>query len=529
MTIVAAAPPAVQVAPRHRAMLALARVESVRFLRHPLTVAALLLFVSPWIYDLFTGTTDRYPVLHDKAVGMQLLGLFVLGGAALVVANLNALRAHRHHTDALYSVLVLPGPWRTGAFLLAPLPYAAAVLVLVTARVGALSLLPGAAGHADPAELVTIPVLVVLFAAAGVLLAGLIRSAVVAPLAMFAFAVAAFTVLVVAAEGNATLRLLLPVMFGDLPFALPSDLVDRPALRHLAYVAGLAALAAVAAVVRSGARGRPVVAAAVLAATLTATAGAAQFAPDDARRRAAVTATDNPAQMQTCHRRGDVTYCAFDDFAPWIPGWEAVLQGVRRPVPAVTGPPLAVRQRVWAAGYPTGSSITVDLTTEVARNTAWSRAADAAGTPAAIPVGTSWDDDTSAAAFAAAVALRLLTGSAFSADGRSVCGARGALLVWLVGQATPATAKGLHRLDAQSSGSLAFTEPTTFMNLAVPDRDAATALAALRRPPAEIGALVAAHWQELTDPATPADRFAALTGVPIAPEPPLEERYTCTP
>ncbi|GAB3863263.1 hypothetical protein ACFPIJ_54610 [Dactylosporangium cerinum] len=509
----------------HRAMLALARFEAVRFLRHPLTVAALLLFVSPWIYDVATGTTDRYPVLHVKAVDLQVLGIFGLGGGALVVANLNTLRAHRHHTDALYSVLVLPGPWRTAAFLLAPLPYAAVVGVLVTARIGALALLPGAVGHPDPAELATTPAVVLLFAAVGVLLARLLRSAVVAPLAMFAFVVASFVVLVAASRGSTALRLLLPVMFSDLPFALPADLVNRPSLRHLAYLTGLIALVAVAAVARSGVR-RPVVVALVLAVAFTVTAGAAQFRTDDALRRAAITATDNPAGMQTCHHRGDVTYCAFADFTPWIPGWDAVLQGVRRPVPAtVAGQPLAVRQRVWAHGYPTGTDGSSSAEQD-ARDTAWERAAAAAGTPAAIPVSTTWGNGTAEASFAAAVALRLMTGSPFTPTSL-VCGARGAVLVWLVGQATPDTAKGLRSLDAASTGGLVFMDATTSMGLSVPDRDAGPALAALSHPPAEVGALIATNWTELTDPTTPADRFATLAGVPIAPEPPLEERHAC--
>jgi hypothetical protein len=526
VTVLTAAPPVARVS-RRRAMAALARVEAIRFARHPLAVVALLFFVSPWIYDLVTGSTDRYPVLHDKVVGLQLTGMFVVGGGALVTANLNVLRVHRHHADALHSVLVLPDPWRTAAFLLAPLPYVAAVGLLAAARIGVFALFPGAAGRPDPAELLLTPVLVVLFAAAGVLLAKLVRSAVVAPLAVFGFAVAAFTVLVAAAEGNTTLRLLQPVMFGDLPFALPADLVDRPSARHLAYITGLAVLVAVAALVRSGARGRPVTAAAVLAAVVTVTAGAAQFHTDDAQRRAAVTATDNPAPMQACYRRGDVTYCAFADFTAWIPGWETVVRGVRRPFPAVTGPALTVRQRVWAHGFPTGSVAAVDLAAEDARNAAWSRASAAAGTPDAVPVGTSWGDNVSEARFAAAVAYRLLTGSPFSAGHGTVCGARGALLVWLVGQATPATLKGLHDLDDSSTGGLAFTDPTTFASLSVPDRDAAPGLAALGRPPAEVGTLLTAHWPELTDPATPADRFATLLGVPIAPEPPAEERQVC--
>jgi hypothetical protein len=59
--------------------------------------------------------------VHADVVTLQMAVMLVLGGAALVVANLAVLRDRRHRTDAVSDILVLPASWRTGAFLLAVL------------------------------------------------------------------------------------------------------------------------------------------------------------------------------------------------------------------------------------------------------------------------------------------------------------------------------------------------------------------------------------------------------------------------
>lgn len=509
-----------------RAMFALARVESVRMLRHPVTIGAALLFLAPWAYGWVAGTPDRFPVLHDEAVTAQFLGLVVLGGGALIAANLAALRAHRHHTDPLYDVLVLPAVWRTGALLLALAPLTGVAALLVGVRVGVPALLPGAAGRPDPVELVTTPAVVLLFGTLGVLLARLVRSAVVAPLAALGGVVFAFAGSVGVA-GGAAWRLLLPVVFPELPITLPGDLAGRPAAQHLGYLAGLVLLLAVAALIRSGAGGRRITIAAGLAVALTAGFGAAQYLTDDGVRPARITATDDPASMQTCRVRNGVTYCAFPDFTSWVEGWDEVLRGVRRAVPdsVPTGPPVAVRQRVRAKDYPVGGSVSSGEQ-EQARIRAWLRADAAAGTPEAVTVGTSWGDGPSEAAFAGAVAYRLITGRAAD-GGHSICGARGALLVWLVGQATPRTAAGLRALDARSSGGLPMETGEMLGGVSVPDADAAAGLALLDKPADEATALIRRHWTELAAADIGADRFASLVGVPAAVQPPVEERSVC--
>lgn len=514
-------------ATRPRAMLALARVESVRLLRHPVTVVAGLLFLGPWVYGQIAGSANRFPVLHDDVVIAQLLGFLVLGGGTLIAANMAALRGHRHHTDALYDVLVLPAAWRTGALLLALLPCAGLAAILVGIRAGTLAALPGAAGQTDWAELLTTPAVVLLLGALGVLLARLVRSAVVAPLAALAIAAAAFVGAVSSAAG-ASWRVLLPVILPELPVALPADLVGRPAARHLAYLGGLILLLAVAALGRSGARGRGLAASAATAAVITAGAGAAQYLPDESLARARATATHDPASRHACRAVEAVTYCAFDDFTAWVDGWHPVVRGVRRAVPGdvSTGPALAVRQRVRAHDYPVAGAVT-SMADDMARAAQWRRADATAGTPEAVTVGTNWGDARSAAQLAAAVAYRLVTGHAHRGEA-TVCGARGALLVWLVGQATPATAAGLHDLDQSSWGALTFTDPGMLGEFGVPDADAASGLALLDRPVDEASALVHRHWAQLTAADTGVDRFAALLGVPAAAQPPAEERPTCT-
>src|SRR5262249_4266338 len=158
-----------------------ARVESVRLIRHPITLAAVLFLVAIWVSGWFTNQANQYPVLQDVDRDTQLGMMLLLGGAALIAGNLAVLRAHRDGTTALSEVLVLTLRLRPAAPLLAVLPLGLLAAALTGIRVGLLALAP-AAGRPNPYELVTGPVIVLLFGAIGVLLGRLTRSAIVAPL-----------------------------------------------------------------------------------------------------------------------------------------------------------------------------------------------------------------------------------------------------------------------------------------------------------------------------------------------------------
>lgn len=494
---------------RRRAMLALARVEAVRLVRSPVTITAALLFLAPWIYGWVVGTANEYPVLHTESVETQFLALLVLGNAALIAANLAALRPHRHRADTLFDVLVLPTAWRTGALLLAVLAPTALALVLIGIRVGAEALAPGAVGRVLPLDVLAVPAAVALFGALGVLLARLTRSAVVASVIALFLTSFAF-VAPVGGSSESTWRLVLPIVTPEFPMPLPADIYGRPAGRHLLYVVGLIAILAVLALIRSGA-GRRVWLAGALATAVTLTGGITQFHVDGSLEAARRTATDDPASMQTCRTLDGVQYCAFDDFTPWIDEWDAVLRDVRRATPG-DGTPLVVRQRVLAVGYPSGVVMSTGPTIRSVG-------------PNEIPVGTQWGDRYSEAVFASAVAYRLIAGEPWP-GGRPVCGSRGALLVWLVGQAGGGATEGLRLQDETSAEELIFADSTGYSSLSVPDADAAPGLALLSK--LDAAALVREHWTELSAPDTDANRFAALVGVPAARPAPAEERIACS-
>src|SRR5262249_33489132 len=162
----------------------------------------------------------QYPVLQDVDRDTQLGMMLLLGGAALIAGNLAVLRAHRDGTTALSEVLVLPMRLRTAAHLLAVLPLGLLAAALTGIRVGLLALAP-AAGRRNPSELVTGPVIVLLFGAIGVLLGRLTRSAIVAPLMLLGL-LALLVVVPLLSNGGAA-RWFQPVVpEGDSAFTMPA-------------------------------------------------------------------------------------------------------------------------------------------------------------------------------------------------------------------------------------------------------------------------------------------------------------------
>ncbi|MEJ3744919.1 hypothetical protein WEI85_16680 [Actinomycetes bacterium KLBMP 9797] len=511
-----------------RAMLALARVEAVRLLRHPVTVAGLVLVLGSWLYPWLTGGANRYPILHDQDWSGQFLAMLGWGGAAMVAANLGVLRAHRHGTAAVFDVLNLRQHWRTGGFLLALVPLAALAAGLAAARIGLLAALPGAAGAPSPFEVAAYPAVVLLLGAAGVLLGRLVRAVFVAPLAVFALFIATFASALPGVPAARWLRWLLPVAYEEPPMPLPADLMTRPAGRHLAYLLALAIVVGVAALLAAGARDRRLAAAGAAGLAVAVLAGSAQFLPaGDQVRAARVAAIEHPHQMQTCREIEQVTYCAFDEFAPWIDGWDAVVRGVLRPVPdQEAARPLAVRQRISLddrlddGGYTWGPEDTR------AQVDAW-RAVDAAGgTPNAVTVGTRWGDGRSQVGLAGLVAYEVIARAGTPVVG-SLCGARAVLVGWLAGQATPATAAGLREVDASSWGGVGLGDMLTAVAVTVPDREMAVVLELLRRPAGEVAGLVERHWAELSAAGTPTERAGEIFGAPVAPLTPDEEQRIC--
>ena len=286
--------------------------------------------------------------------------------------------------------------------------------MVVGAQVLILAVLPGRAGTVDLFDVAIPAGIVAVLGAAGVLLAQLIRSPIVAPLTAVLFAAAGFVAIASVATGTSWGRLL-PMLPDDIPIALPPCWSTARPRRHLVYLVGLAA----------GPRGRS---------ACSAPAPVPGSPCQRWRRRsrspwrparpsspattavlaARVTTTDNPAPVQTCVSagRGHLLRVRRLHGVDSRLGRRAARRGPPRSAGAVGTPPLAVRQWVWADGYPTSGGTFGPESIE-ARKRAQRGTDAAAGTPEAIAVGTEWGDNATAAAFAGSVAFRLVTGRAW--------------------------------------------------------------------------------------------------------------------
>jgi hypothetical protein len=532
-----------------RATLALARVEGLRLLRHPLVLLATVLIVWVWVAEQVRGDrVGRYPTLHRADADTQAMLLF-LAGAALVAANLAVLRARRHGVEAWYGTLALP-VWRRGlAHLLSVLPVALVGGLLAGAHLAQLAMLPGAVGRPNPVELATGPVLVALGGAVGVLLARLVRSPLAAPLALLLLAWLLYGVDSLGyAAGDAARHFWLSVYVPQTWSwwsPVPADLLGRPAGWHLVYLAGIVLLVAVAALARAGGPRRRLAAVAAAALAVVVLAGSAQLRPPaglQARREAAV---ERPASVQVCQQRGSVRYCFFPDFARRVGVWDRIVQAILRRLPARATPVLVVRQQVDPSAVLTdGGRWDALLRTRQEANRR-------AGTASALTVGTSWEAD---------LELELATAVAFRAIGSPIwkdpeaakeqatlpstevlvgaCGAPSVVALWLTAQVSPAITQKVRAAQASASAArqelLASLAPgetipgegqpgdgvTLHANagLGGPNIDfgpyeAAVAVALLDRPPDQVEQVLRRHWQELSSSATSSARAAELFAV----------------
>lgn len=511
---------------RGRAVLALARFEALRLLLHPLVFVALAGYL---VFLLWPGSPreDSFPVLQDvdreTQIGMELIGL-----AALVSANMTALRSRRHGTDAHFDVLVLR-PWhRTLAHLLSVLPLTVLCAVIVTGQIWQAAAQPGAVGHASVGELAAGPLSVLVLGSAGILLARTFRSPFAAPLLAVAL-IAVMFVFVASAASTPWLGWLTPIAFEEGAAPLPSDLLGRPAGWHALYLVATSVLVGTAAALLSG--GRHTVLKATAAGSIALTVAAAVLqgtGPSPEVEALRKEATERPSGLQECERHGPTTYCAFPEFLPWADEWDAVVRGVRGLVPdEVAERPLSARQRVYATKGAGWSGISPN-----APVTSWAADDRAAGTPDALPLSTAWGSAEGELSLAAAAAVTLVTGSPAPPAAGVMCNGQGVLVVWLATQATPRTAQGLDDSPGHRRGdSILIAMPaSTLMDagyVTVRAHESAVVEALLDKPRDEVAERVAASWQELTAKETSTVRAAELLGVQAPPLTDDDRQYGC--
>lgn len=513
---------------------ALARVESVRLLRHPAMLCGLAACLALWGYALVTGdAANRYPVLQDSSRYIQ-AHLLLPAAGTLLAANLGVLRSRRHGVEPVYAVMVLGIRARTLAHLLAVVPAAVLCALVACARIGYLAARPGAVGTIQWGEVATGPAVVLLAGVLGVLTARLIASAAAAPLVLAVLAV--FT-LVAAVQNSAGWRWLAVIAIeNESAQPLPSALLGRPVGWHLLWLTALTAVFACAALLRGRPDGVPdgprrgtgaLWACTAAAAALALLSGALQTRPlPDAVARARTVATEHPAREQKCEEQGDVTYCAFPEFTGRTKQWDGVVRGVLERTPDdVAKAPYAVRQRIFRAGLEEQKAVPLP-------NAAWDADDRRAGTPKAVPVGTWWSagsagtdaESDAVAEFSVLFAYRVVTGSVPDEPRlTTVCGSRAVLTLWLAAQATGESAAALRDLESRSSSGPVLLVLQSATGLDFESRETQFAKDLLTLPAERIGARVKAAWGELTAPGTSTDRAADLLGVSAPARLPADE------
>ncbi|MFD5337115.1 ABC transporter permease [Streptomyces hawaiiensis] len=476
------------------AVIALALVET-RLLLTRLPVMIAFVVYGGWTVWRSGKDWDGHPALQDVDRATQGAPMLV-GLAVLLCVNHAALRSRRHGTEHHFAVLVLQ-PWRrTVAHALSAVAAALTTGACVAAQFGREALRPGAIGRGSVSELLAGPLTVLLFGLVGLLMAGLVRSALAAPL-LIVFLL--FVFLFLSGMRDDWSRWLLPVVAEATSTTLPSDLIGRPAAWHALYLAGLALCAGLVAVLVAGGR-KPVVVAGVAGTlAMTLVGGVAQARGDSpelvrARERASAT----PEQVQSCVRRDGSAYCVFPEWGPRVGDWAGVVDRVR----SLAGggareQKIVVRQRVDARHGVSGDSALTPLER-----------------PYEVTVGTRWGGNR-VPEFSAAVAGVLIAGDEKAAT--SICDGRMVTVMWLaVGwESDQVAALRRVRLDDSDTGSALVLQPTNGMYMTDAQTEVLRAL--LDRPRGEVTARVKDHWAELTAPKVTAARAAQLLGV-AAPE-----------
>ncbi|EFL33145.1 ABC transport system transmembrane protein [Streptomyces viridochromogenes DSM 40736] len=474
------------------AVFALALFETRRLLTRVPVIIAFLLYIA-WTVWRTGRDSDGFPALQDADRATQSAPMLV-GLAVLLSVNLAALRSRRHGTEPHFAVLVLP-PWRrTAAHALSAGAAALLVAGCVAVQFGREALRPGAIGNGSVGELLVGPLTVLLSGLLGLLVAGLVRSALAAPL-LVVFSL--FLFLFFWGTSDDASRWLMPVVDEATSNTLPSDLMGRPAGWHALYLAGLALSLGLAAVLVAGGR-KPVVVAGVagaVAMTLVGGVAQAQTGDDDPELvRARERATVHPEQVQSCVRRDGSTYCAFPEWGPRVDDWAGVVDRVR----SLAGggadeQDVVVRQRVEARYGLSGDSALMPLER-----------------PHEVTVGTRWGGNR-VPEFSVAVAGVLVTGNEKAST--SMCDGRMVTVMWLAlsWEPDPVAALRRVRLDDSVTGSSLVLQPTSGMYMTDAQTEVLREL--LERPRGEVTARVKDHWAELTAPKVTAARAAGLLGV----------------
>ncbi|MEX1133754.1 MAG: hypothetical protein WED83_02800, partial [Acidimicrobiia bacterium] len=348
----------------------------------------------------------------------------------------------------------------------------------------------------------------------------------------------------------------------------PSEIVFRPTGTHLIYLIGLVGVFIGLALLRGIGRRWLIGAGLVVSVALVAAGVAGQLAAYQAFDEQAVVAEYMPPLAdEICEMRGVVEYCALAGYEDWIAEWAEMVEGVLDVAPdRVASMPLAVRQ------YPTrlmdqGQSFTLEYEPGIATGAWWNRGAGGETQADAYPFGmalgvSSWavgipferipgrwvdevdeNGDLVYSEFVPGIEGVPEDEVAYAPYCSTLNQGRAVVALWMAGQVDQRTREYLTSRLQQTQAPLVEefvdTDGTTFpmfqgMLEEIDNgqyypwylvlywmHEAYYAQELLDREPADVEALVAQHWEALTDPTTTTAEAVQLLGV--GPVPGLSE------
>jgi hypothetical protein len=316
-------------APSLSVIVALAWVEAIRIIRHPLTIVGAVAGTALFVVATWTIA----PVLNrDESLTNE--ALLPVAAAVLVVSHLATSRSLRHRTTELHDSSPSSTETETAAHLLSVVIAGMLFLILVAAQLAYLKTV-GGVGTPRPFVVLTGPAIVIFAGAVGVALGRWAPWPVAGPLALIATVGISLALL-----GDSAHKF----QFYFSPF-LPSEnwaeavgeFNLRPAGWHLAYVLGLAGVAACAAFLRRVG----VVATIALAGALLFTSVAAYEMtrpPTHAEKRALTEMFVDAGDLRSCETHDGVRYCAYRNYTPWIDRWRAAVEPVLDAIPVGARP-----------------------------------------------------------------------------------------------------------------------------------------------------------------------------------------------
>lgn len=498
----------------------LAGFEAWKLLIHPVLLVGLGLSVILFLGQVLEPT-DLASAAQDSGVV-----LVPFAWAAMIAANLAALRSRRDGTDELISSLPSTPHMRTLGHLLSGFAAAGVGVALILIAMANEVLLRDAFGTPNLGMLSVGPLIVLGGCFLGVLTARWVPSVIVGILLVIA---------TFAAEGVTGSSQTSPARWlqfwvqvvgedGGHPFPGPSDW-------HVLYLVGLVAIGAFVALARHGLT-RVLVGFGAGTLLVAGVAGVAQTRqPSDAEvRRQVALFTQTPDQ---CDERAGVRYCVskpsnrnrFDQ-------WQPVVTRVLARVPERPGRGmLLVSEREPKIVSNQHCTPTPLLDLQAPRVRAAVDPGEVWTTDGAVHPGPEWPWDGECNFTDHGIVLSLQVGawavglppsqSAAEAPCRADRQARSVLALWLAGQSDPGAPGAIaDLLDASQRIGLGVAvgfDWATWPNWGVAwaDTDMAMSLALLERPADDVGRIVQDNWSRLVDPSTPASEFAALAGIAV--------------